>query len=520
MFAAFIPYFSVIEKKKSLLEINRASYLAFFIFCLITLYWVGSWQKSADPFLMISGVLLLFFNPLILLIPSTLYYFSTKIFPQKISIYFFPLFWVTYEYLYMLTDASFPWLTLGNGLSHFISFIQIADIIGALGLTLIVVYLNILLYKGVVNFKSQTIFFKRIIHFSLAALIILLVLIYGFIKLSGFSYPGKKITVGLIQPNLDPWAKWQGMDTGTMISDYLNLSRKAVSEKAELIIWPETALPFYLMSGNYKSILDSIYNFVDENNVNLMTGMPDIIFHHKNIPEDSKYSGPGEFYYSTYNAILFFSPQDKHVGRYGKMKLVPFGERVPFVDEFPFLGDVIKWGVGISGWNVGKDTAVFKVSLVNKINTDSGEDFAYVAGLVCYESIYPEFAASFVRKGANLIAVVTNDSWYGNSSGPYQHKEMAVLRAVENRRTVVRAANGGISTIIEPTGITRAETEMFTKTSLTGEVFIQDEETFFTRHPKIIPLSSSLVSLWVFGIFLLKKLKSLSKKNDTGRIQA
>ncbi len=112
-----------------------------------------------------------------------------------------------------------------------------------------------------------------------------------------------------------------------------------------------------------------------------------------------------------------------------------------------------------------------------------------------------------------MIAVVTNDSWYGNSSGPYQHKEMSVLRAVENRRSVVRAANGGISTIIDPTGITKTETKMFTKTFLTGDVFIQNDETFFTKHPRIIPLSSSLVSLWVFGIFLLKKIKYFTKKN-------
>ena len=511
MFGGFIPYFVVIEKKKSLLEINRASYLTFFVFCLITLYWVGSWQKSTDPFLMISGVVLLFFNPSILLIASTLYYFSRKIFPEKYSIYLFPFFWVTYEYLYMLTDASFPWLTLGNGLSHFISFIQIADIIGALGLTLVIVFINVLLYKAIMNFKSQKIFFKRIIHFSTAVLIFLLILIYGFVRLSSFDHPADKITIGLIQPNLDPWEKWGGFDTDKLITGYLNLSRKAAVQKAQLIIWPETALPFYLMSGNYQSVVDSIYNFIEKKNVYLMTGMPDLILHRQNIPEDSKYSEAGGFYYSTYNGILFFSPHSSYIGHYGKMKLVPFGERVPFVDEFPFLGKIIKWSVGISGWNVGKDTAVFKMTF-GKMPAGSA-DSVMLAGLVCYESIYPEFVASFVQKGAEVIAVVTNDSWYGNSSGPYQHKEMSVLRAVENRRSVVRAANGGISTIIDPTGITKAETKMFDRTFLAGDVEIQHEKTFYTQHPKIISLGSSLVSLWVFGIFLLKMIKHISKKN-------
>ncbi len=112
MLVGLIPYFYVIERKETLGDLNRATYLTAFVFGLITIYWVGSWQKEADPFLMISGGLLLFVNPVFFLIPSTLLYFSRKIFKSNISIYFFPLFWVTYEYAYMLTDLSFPWLTL------------------------------------------------------------------------------------------------------------------------------------------------------------------------------------------------------------------------------------------------------------------------------------------------------------------------------------------------------------------------------------------------------------------------
>jgi len=152
------------------------------------------------------------------------------------------------------------------------------------------------------------------------------------------------------------------------------------------------------------------------------------------MPDDVKYSKPGNFYYATYNAILMFSPGTRQVIHYGKSKLVPFGERVPFVDQLPFLGDLIKWGVGLTGWKRGKDTTVFNLPLDNR------KDTLKIDGMVCYESIYLYFIPRFVEKGADLISVVTNDSWYGNSSGPYQHKEMSVLRAVENRKTVVRAA--------------------------------------------------------------------------------
>jgi apolipoprotein N-acyltransferase len=303
--------------------------------------------------------------------------------------------------------------------------------------------------------------------------------------------------------NLDPWGKWSNIDLHDLTSIYFDLSSQAVNQGAKVIFWPETALPVYLREGGYNDVLDSIYNFLDKNNVSLISGMPDLIYYKSGdkMPEDVKYSKPGNFYYATYNAVLLFSPNGREIERYGKSKLVPFGERVPFVDQLPFLRDFIKWSVGISDWNVGRDTTVFKIPLVNR-------DTLKINSLVCYESIYPYYIERFINKGADLISVVTNDSWYGNSSGPYQHKEMAVLRAIENRKTVVRAANGGISCIIDPLGRTLTESKMFTKTQITGDVFIQENETFFSKYPLILPLISSAFSFWVFGIFILKKLKS------------
>jgi apolipoprotein N-acyltransferase len=513
MSVGLVPYFYVIEKKSSLIEINRASYLAFFVFGLITLYWVGSWQKDADPFLIISGILLVFVNPLFFLIPSTLLYFSRRILPVRIGLYFFPLFWVTYEYAYMITDLSFPWLTLGNGLSHFTAFIQIADIIGALGLSLVVVLLNVLLYKFYINFKDR----RKLSYYNLCGMILIysLILLYGFIKINNYKISNRKIKAGLIQPNINPWEKWNTGSLTDITKLYLNLSRKAINQGAELIVWPETAIPVFLLSGGYTETLDSIYNFVSQNKVYLLTGMPDIRYYNKQSkkPGDVKRSG-NLGYYATYNGIILFSPDTRSVQRYGKMKLVPFGERVPFVDQLPFLGNIIKWGVGITGWNVGKDTILFKVideKLKHLQNLSYRSDTLKIDGLVCYESIYPILVSEFVRRGAEFITVVTNDSWYGNSSGPYQHKEISVLRAVENRRSVIRAANGGISCIINPVGVTKIHTQMFTRTFLVGDVPIQDDETFFTKHAYLVPVLSSVFSIWIIGLFLLFKMKEKFK---------
>lgn len=506
LFAALIPYLSVIERKEKLIEINRATYLMAFIFCLLTLYWVGSWQKESDPFLMISGTLLVFVNPVFFLIPSTLYFLSRKVFAHKVTLYLLPLFYAAYEYAYMLTDLSFPWLSLGNGLSLFTTFIQIADIIGQLGLTIIIVIVNVLIYKSIVTFRSNKKLFY--INFVIALFILIFILIYGLIKINSFTPSNKKVKVGLIQPNLNPWEKWKGGNLNDLAEEYFQLSSKAINEGAKIIIWPETALPVYLRGGTYDEIQKSIYEFCDSNHVYLLTGMPDVKFYYdeKNRPDDAKYNSQGNYYYATYNSILLFKPNNPYVESYGKMKLVPFGERVPFVDALPFLGKLIKWGVGLSGWNVGKDTTVFTIEINNQIST-AVNDKVNIGGLVCYESIYPTLVSQFAKKKADLISVVTNDSWYGNLSGPYQHKEFAAIRAVENRRFVVRAANGGISCIINSLGKTEIETKMFTKSYVVGDVHLESKETFFTNNALLIPTLSSAFSIWIIGINILKKMK-------------
>ena len=188
------------------------------------------------------------------------------------------------------------------------------------------------------------------------------------------------------------------------------------------------------------------------------------------------------------------------------MKLVPFGEKVPFSQQLPFLAKFFSWGVGISGWNVGRDTTVFNLMINIKRDSTTIEYPLKINSLVCYESVYPYFVTNFVRKGADLITIVTNDSWYGKSSGPYQHKEIAVLRAVENRKSVIRCANGGISCIIDPLGRTLKQSKLFTKTVLVGDAPIQEGQTFFTRNPMIIPFFAVSLSLAIFIYFLILKL--------------
>lgn len=509
-FVSLIPLLFVLERRNGLASINKAMYLFAFVFCLFTIYWVGSWQSEADPFLMIAGTVLLFFNPLLFLIPSTLFYLARKVLNQNAALFLMPFLWITYEYLYTLTDLSFPWLNIGHGLANFNIFIQAADIIGAMGLSGVVVLINILIYFSI-KFRRQSTS-KFLLIAGSVLIIFSLFISYGLIQQEGRKSGLAKVKVGIIQPDINPWDKWEVGGLNEFLNLYLELSDQAVRKGAKIIVWPETALPVYLFSGNYPFAVDRIYDFIETKKVYLLTGIPYInyYFDEKNMPEDIKYSKAGNYYYTSYNGIVLLSPYSKDLQKYGKMKLVPLGERVPFADKLPFLAHLLKWGVGLSGWNVGKDTSVFKVNLKDIDENKSG-DSVKIGPLVCYESVYEQFVTEFVNKGANLISVVTNDSWYGKSSGPYQHKEFAVLRAVENRRSVIRCANGGISCVINQSGITEAETRLFTKNVLVADVSLNEEKTFYTKHPYILTGISSVISFWIFGINILIWLKKKMK---------
>ncbi len=502
-FFALVPFFTVISNRNGLAETNRITYVFAFAFNLITLYWVGSWTKEADPFLMISGVALLFFNPLLFLVPSSLFVLAKKYFSKRTAFLLFPFFWVSYEYLYSVTEFRFPWLTLGNSQAYFTPFIQIADILGVYGISLIVLFANVFLFFGTENYVKR----KRKIEWKfvgVASLFLFLPLLYG-----GFfapdSFEGKEIKIGIVQPNLNPWKKWDAGSLDEQIDLYFELAAETIEKGAQIVVFPETALPVYLTApSNYKA-LNRFYEFVDSFNVPILTGMPDLnIFPESKAPEHAKSFKHGSRKYTTYNAVYLFTPGTKKIEEYHKVKLVPFGEKVPYVEYVPFLGKLLKWEVGISSWNVGDGAKVLETKI-------SGEPVKLGAG-ICIESIYPEYIAKFVKQNAEILFIVTNDSWYGKSSGPYQHEAIAILRAVENRRYVVRAANGGISCIISPRGKITQETELFTRTTLTGNAKLLREQTFYTRFPLVIPVTSVLIALLVLAGAIIKK--SGSQKPD------
>lgn len=505
-FIALVPLLKVLSGRKTTISVNRAVYLFGFIASIATLYWVSGIFMLSDYFLLIAGGVLLFVNPVFFMIPATLFHKVSKRWGVKVGLLFFPLFWVFYEYMYMFSDLAFPWLTFGNAVAYFQPFVQIADIVGVLGISLIIVFVNVFIFKGIEFYQYKRKLDK--VSFAIVLLLLAIPSIYGIISLVDSDEKGGTLAIGIIQPNLDPYDKWSGGSPDELLELYISLSKMSVMQGAKIVLWPETALPLYLLSDNYPTLVDSIHKFTDTYNVALITGMPHLIWHTgDSIPTDAKKSMIEGTYYTTYNSVLLFQPGEQQVQFYGKQKLVPFGERVPFVDAIPMIGNLLRWGVGIGGWNVGKNTNTLNISMDSGILTKA--DTLKVGAMICYESIFPLLSADFANIGAEFLVVATNDSWYGNSSGPYQHKAASILRAIETRKPVLRAANGGISAFIDRYGRTYEASQMYEQTILINTIVPNSEQTFYTKTPLLIPLTVTITSfLTILLLFALRFRKN------------
>jgi apolipoprotein N-acyltransferase len=256
-----------------------------------------------------------------------------------------------------------------------------------------------------------------------------------------------------------------------------------------VVFWPETAVPARLLSATALWYRNMLHGEVDKRRLAVVTGFPHMIVYEDSLlapPSSKRIRSTGERY-DDFNAAVIFQPDTKGVQWYGKMKMVPLAERIPYADAFYYL-DFLRWDVGIGGWQIGIDSTIF-------VEETSGTRFSV---MICYESTYPDFVASFVRKGAEFISVITIDSWWGHMSGAFQHSQFAVFRAIENRRWVVRCALGGISGFIDPFGRFHDKTPLFERAVLARTVPRHRELTFYTRHPDLLPLGSVVIA----GLFV------------------
>jgi apolipoprotein N-acyltransferase len=359
-----------------------------------------------------------------------------------------PAAWGAMEWLKSSGPLGCPWGNVGYALAEHPAWIQGASLVGAPGLSVWVVAVNALLAGAWVSRRWLT----RVTLLLLAVGLVLGPVLWGKERIRSYR-PGKTLRVALIQPNISSEEKWDAAHQEKSIVTLGRLSHDAAAQvpKPDLLVWPETSLPFYVRLEAPK--LERLFDMIQEMNVPLLAGYPDATF---------SLSGG----VITYNAAGLILPSRMIASQYEKIHLVPFGERIPFQEMLPFLGKI---DLGQAEWTPGVKPVIFPLAK------------APFGVLICFESIFPGLARDYGVDGATFLVNITNDEWFGPTAAPRQHADMAVVRCVEQDLGMARCANTGISMIIDPRGRVRQETPLFHEAVLTGDVELGDRTTLFRQ---------------------------------------
>lgn len=376
-----------------------------------------------------------------------------------------PCAWVTMEYLRGMLIGGFPWIPLGNTMVTFLPIAQLASVIGVYGLSIFVALLNTgLAVTAIADGR------RRLIALGSTLSLIAIVSIWGGMRLSSNALnSGPSITVGLIQGNIAQTDKWNPARAGMILDRYLQLSQQAVQKGAQFIIWPESSTPFYFDDDPAGNIVRAMVR---------STGKPLLL--------GSDETEPGQNPHS-YNSAFMLDTAGATAAVYRKIHLVPFGEYVPFQRLLFFVGPLVE---AVSAFSAGTRVTMLPV------------DGHMVSTAICYEVTYPSLAREAVRQGSEMLTTITNDAWYGESSAAYQHFEMAMMRATEQGRYLVRAANTGISGIVDPYGRVLIRTSLFETVAVVGEArFVQSRTVYARIGDLAVYLSAAIVMLalaWAF----------------------
>ncbi|MDR1345224.1 MAG: apolipoprotein N-acyltransferase, partial [Bacteroidales bacterium] len=418
-------------------------------------------------------------------------------------------------------DLTWPWLNLGNVFASVTTWVQWYEYTGAFGGTLWVLAANFLVYymlkaiRGTTKVKIITA--SALVAWLAVPLLVSLLIYYHHTP----KQSGAGIEAVVVQPNTDAWEEEYAMSHAEHIMRLFTTAQPQITPATQLIVCPESALPHnlyehILLTKNYTSensayvpfiLLDSL--ITHNPNLNFILGLSTVEVYNYKVSPTCREVSNGKFL-EYYNTSCCYNRQQIN-GLYHKSRLVPGVEKMPFPKLFGFLESLVIDLGGTSG-SLGQDSAQHAFTLY--FNNDSCK----VGVPICYESIYGELFGGFVRHGAQLMCVITNDDWWGNTPGHRQHFLMSKLRAIECRRTVLRSANTGISAIINERGDVLQQTEYKTRIALEQTVYLNAQITFYAAHGDYIArfaLCLAVLSflfvivLTCFRIFARKKCSSL-----------
>ena len=459
------------------------SFLAFLVWNSLTTWWV--WNSTAA-----GAVAMLLLNSSFMATTFWLYHFTRKkIFHNKKGFFLLIVFFLAFENLHLNWQLNWPWLNIGNVFSRCHSWIQWYEFTGVAGGTLWVLLSNILAYKIVESRKSKE---KRqmIVSIIIFLIIIIVPIIVGKIMYNTYEEKGEDVEIVVVQPNIDPWNEEFSLSSAEVLRRNFSQAEPLMRPSTRFVVSPESSI--------HENIwLDNVENYYSIKNLELFSknydGAAYIIGASTldMVPEGEendfaarKFYDADEYYYS-YNTA-FMVAEDNDIQWHQKSKLTPGVEMMP---SWWFLRPLKNLAIDLGG-TVGTLKSEDEVTLLNF-------EGHKVASLICYESVFGGYVTEFVRNGADLLFVITNDGWWGNTPGHKQHFEMSKLRAIENRRGVARSANTGISGFINQRGDVMEKTNYWEPAALRNTLKANEKITFYSQHGDYIYRVASFIAVIV-----------------------
>lgn len=486
------------------------SYLCFIIWNAVTTGWLYGSKNPDGSHSMMAVLFPVLVNSLLYSLVFQCYHWYKNAQGTYWGLGFFIAIWMSFEKFHLGWELTWPWLNLGNVFSDYPKLIQWYDTLGATGGSFWILLINVLLFYTVRTWEAGRKRKDLIKNSSIVAGLIIIPMIISLIKFNNFNEkPIGQVNVLMLQPDLDPYAEKYSIDSLTIENDLLSLAERNSKGKIDYYIAPETALPgrgsISETAFEKSLILNNIKNFLSKHPGSVFsTGISSHKFYtnKNNLPKEAYQLNQG-LWVESFNTAVQIVPNQK-VEVYHKGKLVPGVEIFPYMSYLkPILGDAM---LNLGGTVASLGTDKERVAFSNPFNKGK------LAPIICYESIYGEFTTDYVKKGANFLAIMTNDSWWGVTEGHKQLLSYAKLRAIETRREIARAANSGISAHINAKGEILEDTFYGDKTTLFAKVNLYDGMTFYARSGDLLSRFSIFALGFLLFYFLIKWFQRKTKK--------
>lgn len=486
------------------------SYLCFIIWNIVTTGWLYG-SKNPDGSHSLMAVLFpVLVNSLLYSLVFQCYHWYKNAQGTYWGLAFFVAIWMSFEKFHLNWELTWPWLNLGNSFSEYPKLIQWYDTLGATGGSFWILLINVLLFYTIRTWEAGRKRKDLIKNSSIVVGLITIPMMISLIKYNNFDEkPIGTVNVLMLQPDLDPYDEKYSIDSLTIENDLLSLAERNSKEKIDYYIAPETALPgrgsISETAFEKSLILNNVKEFLSKHPSSVFaTGISSHKFFtsNHNLPKDA-YQLNTDLWVERYNTAIQIAP-NQQVEVYHKGKLVPGVEIFPYMNYLkPILGDAM---INLGGTVASLGTDKERVAFSNPYNKGK------IAPIICYESIYGEFVTEYVKKGANFLGIMTNDSWWGVSEGHRQLLSYAKLRAIETRREIARAANSGISAHINAKGEIVEDTFYGDKTTLFSKINLYEKQTFYVKAGDLLTRFSIFALGFLLFYFIIKWFQKKTSK--------